>query len=91
MGIRRRSGRDIRSEDVYRKGIPELRFNSINRVDWSHGHSSTLVRCVYWILGVVLLSGMIPRATGVEAGAEQFFENRIRPVLIENCYECHSG
>jgi hypothetical protein len=26
-----------------------------------------------------------------EAAARDFFEARIRPVLVERCYECHSG
>ena len=30
-------------------------------------------------------------AAPVEAAAVDFFENRIRPVLVENCYECHSA
>src|SRR5688572_21065790 len=32
-------------------------------------------------------------ATAAEPDAKQveFFENRIRPVLVENCYKCHSA
>ena len=36
---------------------------------------------------------MSSRATGEEpsAGQLKFFETKIRPVLVEHCYECHSG
>ena len=29
-------------------------------------------------------------AAGIDSEQLQFFENRIRPVLVEQCYECHS-
>ena len=39
---------------------------------------------------------MLPRASGEPANSSddermKFFENRIRPLLIEKCFECHSG
>jgi len=43
---------------------------------------------------VALLGGMFVSTVGfaAEPSADQleFFENRIRPVLVEHCYECHS-
>ena len=30
-------------------------------------------------------------AAGIDSEQLQFFENRIRPVLVEHCYECHSA
>jgi Planctomycete cytochrome C len=46
-------------------------------------------------LAVVLITGfgLYPQAKGQEAYSREqldFFENRIRPVLVEHCYECHS-
>lgn len=40
----------------------------------------------------LLLSGLLVTtlARGAEPGAE-FFEHRIRPVLVRHCYECHSA
>jgi hypothetical protein len=32
-----------------------------------------------------------PDAEAQRAAAVEFFESRIRPVLVENCYECHSA
>lgn len=46
------------------------------------------------ILAVVSLAGAFgpaPRAVGQEAGQVDFFERKIRPVLIEHCYRCHSA
>jgi len=31
------------------------------------------------------------RAAGRDSAGVEFFESRIRPLLIENCYECHSA
>ncbi len=40
-----------------------------------------------WVMASV--AGVAPAAT-TTAGAD-FFEQKIRPVLVEHCYECHSG
>ena len=39
---------------------------------------------------VLLMSGGLRAAESTAADLE-FFEKRIRPVLAERCYECHSG
>jgi hypothetical protein len=41
-----------------------------------------------WIVGCGLVS---VASSAVPAGDSEFFEKKIRPVLIEHCYECHSG
>lgn len=41
-----------------------------------------------WILAVLFLGGGPSRAAG---GGDEFFERRIRPVLAEQCFECHSS
>jgi len=45
------------------------------------------VFCFGWIF-FPLLSSAVPVATNV-AGIE-FFESKIRPLLVDNCYKCHS-
>src|SRR4051812_24123405 len=32
-----------------------------------------------------------PVAAAPQAGDLEFFENKVRPVLVEHCYSCHSG
>ncbi len=41
------------------------------------------------LAGVLTLSGGIAR--GAAAADIEFFEKKIRPLLVERCYECHSG
>jgi hypothetical protein len=41
-------------------------------------------------LGLVLSSAFAANAQEATPEQLQFFENRIRPVLVEQCYECHS-
>ena len=49
-------------------------------------------RAVARILNVVLLmAGSTISATGTTSSDLEFFENRIRPVLVEHCYQCHSA
>jgi hypothetical protein len=37
---------------------------------------------------LLALCGTVPAAAPDARGIE-FFENKIRPVLVNNCYECH--
>jgi hypothetical protein len=62
-----------------------------------HGNQTTSAKC---FLGVFILfvGGVMFRPAFAdpaydEPTAEQieFFEKRVRPVLVEHCYECHSG
>jgi len=39
------------------------------------------------VLGALPLAGFYPAAMAAES---DFFEKKIRPVLVENCYKCHS-
>jgi hypothetical protein len=47
------------------------------------------------ILGLVLLSAGASRAAAQPAGSDsaglEFFEKKVRPVLVEHCYKCHSA
>lgn len=45
-----------------------------------------MLRRLIWLLGVICLPDVV---CAQETGAE-FFEKRIRPVLVEQCYKCHS-
>lgn len=52
------------------------------------------LRTEFWaaagcFLFVAVLSPHVRAATGETAGME-FFEKKVRPILIERCYECHS-
>ncbi|RLS40727.1 MAG: DUF1553 domain-containing protein [Planctomycetota bacterium] len=40
---------------------------------------------------LVLLAPSIALASGPDAAQLEFFESKIRPVLIEHCYKCHSA
>ncbi len=43
-----------------------------------------------WTLAVFLAAAPV-RAAGPDARGVDFFETKIRPVLVENCYSCHSA
>ncbi|MBI2806821.1 MAG: PSD1 domain-containing protein [Planctomycetes bacterium] len=43
----------------------------------------------FWLLGMVWIASGFAEATAQES-ARDFFEKRIRPVLVERCYSCHS-
>ena len=47
----------------------------------------TVRRSFHLLILAAILGG---RCFAAESGAE-FFEKRIRPVLADNCYECHSA
>ncbi|MFM8359207.1 MAG: c-type cytochrome domain-containing protein, partial [Verrucomicrobiota bacterium] len=42
-------------------------------------------------LAFLLLAGATARAAGLDPAEVDFFENRVRPLLAERCYECHSA
>ena len=51
-----------------------------------------LKRGCQWLLVLSLVSFALPlRAAGLRADGVEFFEARIRPVLVERCYKCHSA
>lgn len=67
----------------------------ILRIDMLHSHTSSLGRlsACYIIVGAMLLSLYELSLAQEPPTAEQvaFFEAKIRPVLIEHCYKCHSA
>ena len=40
-------------------------------------------------LAGAILAGVFRRAAADDAGSLAFFENSIRPLLVENCVKCH--
>jgi hypothetical protein len=46
-----------------------------------------------WISGLphIHVAGEETKTTSTAAASEEFFETRIRPVLVEHCYQCHSS
>ena len=48
----------------------------------------------FWIFAIVASLGAIPSARAAEAPIDaaklEFFEQKIRPLFVDNCYECHS-
>jgi hypothetical protein len=46
-----------------------------------------------WILGMALAAAVLPRVSvkADDAKGIDFFEKNIRPVLVANCYQCHSA
>src|ERR1700735_4709536 len=51
-----------------------------------------LLYCITGIAAFGLIQGGSTRAASTSITPEQreFFESKIRPVLVEHCYECHS-
>src|SRR5262245_37592082 len=44
-----------------------------------------------WLLAPVALAALLPAARAADtASGVEFFEKRIRPLLVQRCYECHS-
>ncbi len=44
------------------------------------------------LAGILVLAGSFPvHSTAVSSAQREFFESRIRPVLAQECYECHNS
>ncbi len=43
-----------------------------------------------WLIGSILSLLLAPIGRGADDEGNRFFESRIRPVLVEHCYGCHS-
>lgn len=54
------------------------------------GFFTSTYRGVAIVIAVVAANGFA-HAQADDAAKLEFFESRIRPVLVEHCYECHSG
>jgi len=47
--------------------------------------------CVWFSLLLASISSVSFSVVADESGQAEFFESRIRPVLVQHCYECHSA
>src|SRR5436190_6105513 len=48
------------------------------------------MRTVCWLLAIASCSATAVRAADADPARVKFFESKIRPVLVEQCYECHA-
>ncbi len=73
--------------------FPESNLPRYRPVHLAHHMTSRTNRSAFrtcWLL-LAFAGGWCRSADLPNADAIQFFENRIRPVLVEHCYECHSA
>src|SRR5687767_3382447 len=61
--------------------------------NWPAGIMARLLPIRRSLLAMALIASGLATARGEETPAEgaEFFEKRIRPVLVEHCYKCHSA
>lgn len=84
----RQSGSESRA-DLRRTQPPETLREFCNV---AAGDSDRLWRVLFVFLVASLIAGLSEIANAQdERGRIEFFESRIRPVLIEHCYRCHSA
>src|ERR1043166_4586453 len=57
---------------------------------WSFSGAWNLVLGA-WCLGFLVLAGFNATAAELTPAQTQFFESNIRPILVNNCYKCHSS
>ena len=59
-------------------------------------HARTRIACLCLaagipVFGIVLRAAVAEEKAAISAADLEFFEKRIRPLLVANCYECHSA
>ncbi len=69
--------------------IPASRLSAATL--FTAGLSSSAVLCLHFLLWLAPCSVVSAQETGTNRQQIEFFETRIRPVLIEHCYECHAA
>src|SRR4051812_49083127 len=47
--------------------------------------------CSFVILGILICLGASAQTVQLTKPQSEFFENKVRPVLVKNCYKCHSA
>ena len=78
-------------------------FHSISRhqvvqlerpLRWTLAHLSKVIDPFRWLPGLIAVALAVPQsgtARAQQAAQIEFFESRIRPVLVEHCYRCHNS
>ena len=66
-------------------GVPPMFFFLGN-----HGHRTPINRLLSLLFAIVVVAPLV-RASTVDESSLQFFESKIRPILSDKCYSCHSG
>ncbi|MEC7409281.1 MAG: c-type cytochrome domain-containing protein, partial [Planctomycetota bacterium] len=51
----------------------------------------SILNLIRWSLVVACLVALSDTSRSQDPSTRDFFETKIRPVLIEHCYPCHSG
>ena len=46
--------------------------------------------CWAWLFAALVFLALLPTASRADDGVA-FFEKKVRPVLVEHCYSCHSA
>ena len=55
------------------------------------GPSLALQACMWLLLGTVLPASLVAADPAPSPADREFFEKRVRPLLVERCFECHSA
>lgn len=50
--------------------------------------TSLIISLLLWATSPLTATDVVPR--GTEPAGIEFFERKVRPILVEHCYECHS-
>lgn len=65
-------------------------FATVPTHDSLFGLLMIYLRCFSFLFAVSSLGWWLPTCRAEEQSGVDFFESKIRPLLIEHCYECHS-
>ncbi len=50
-----------------------------------------MIRAAPFLLAWLAAVGTVADASEIDPADLEFFESKIRPVLVERCYQCHGG
>ena len=59
---------------------------------WKPAAMNAPLRCLPFVAMLLAMpSALLAQDKKPTPAAVQFFETKVRPVLVDNCFECHSG
>ena len=67
------------------------RRRSLSRLLTSRERATATPRAFVFLFLCLSIIGTARGQSVSESDAAEFFENRIRPILVEHCYECHNS